>query len=148
MMSRSNLLSDNLELGKLQQQLFGTSVAELNRCLGILTCSFNPDDGSNTKTLMLYLDTLMKITQTGICRHRTWSHSLMQSFEVWSKWIYGFLGLSRGNHPWFRIGPELCSHWSWILHPFRTPASSERGSPPTRFSLDFQQLRINVANES
>ena len=58
MMRRSNsFLSDDFELGKLQQQLFGACILKLHCSLGVFPCSLNPGYGSDTKTLMLDLGT-------------------------------------------------------------------------------------------
>ena len=60
MMRRSNsFLSDDFELGKLQQQLFGACVLKLYCSFGVLPSSINPGYGSDAKTLMLDLDTFL-----------------------------------------------------------------------------------------
>ena len=65
-MRRSNTLSDNLELRELQQQLFGTRMLELNGGLGVLTCTFNFDDSSDTKALMFDTCSLMEIARGSV----------------------------------------------------------------------------------
>ena len=58
MMSRSNLLSYNLEFGELQQQLFRASIAEGDSGLGVLARTFYFNHRSHSEALMLNLATL------------------------------------------------------------------------------------------
>ena len=46
----SGALSDNLELGEFQQELFGACVLKLHRRLGVLTTPLDPRDSTNAKT--------------------------------------------------------------------------------------------------
>ena len=64
MMSRSNFLSDNIELREFQQELLGACIAELHGGLGILTRSLNLHNLANAKALMLDGATLMQITSS------------------------------------------------------------------------------------
>lgn len=42
------------KLGKLQEQLLGSRVLELNRCLGVFARSLYLEHSANAETLMLY----------------------------------------------------------------------------------------------
>lgn len=52
---RSYFLSQNRKLSKLQEQLLCTRIHKFHCCLGIFSSSFNFQDCTYAKTLMLYL---------------------------------------------------------------------------------------------
>ena len=121
-MRRSNFLSDNLELGKLQQQLLGARITELYGRLGILARTFYSYHLSNTKALMLNPTSFMQITDTRVCCQWSRCYSLMQTFEVGAKGVNRLLRTSGSNGSRLGIGLELGSHRPRLLHPLRSLA--------------------------
>ena len=51
----------NLVFRKLQQQLLGAGIAELNGSLGVLTSTLDLDDGTDAETLVLNGGSLMEV---------------------------------------------------------------------------------------
>ena len=108
----------NLVFRKLQQQLLGAGIAELNGSLGVLTSTLDLDDGTDAETLVLDDRALLQGITLGSRRRRcTRSYRLVQALEIRAKGVNGFLRLTGSHLARLGIGSELRSHWSRILHP-------------------------------
>ena len=134
---------------------------ELNGGLGVLTCTLYLDDGTNTKALVLNLHTLMEIPRTGIRRHRTRRHgplhrlkpsatgNVQLALKTVGERVNRSLRFTRSHGARLGICLELRGHWSGVLHPFRTPATtSEERFASTDLAMDIQEVRIDIPDES